>query len=72
MTGTLKALLAHRGEMARLIAAHDWSASLGPVQDWPASLTTTVGLMIHSPVPMVMLWGDDGVMIYNDAYSVFA
>src|SRR5690606_9550337 len=24
------------------------------------------------PVPMVMLWGELGVMIYNDAYSVFA
>jgi hypothetical protein len=23
-------------------------------------------------VPIVTLWGDDGVMIYNDAYSVFA
>jgi len=25
-----------------------------------------------SPVPIVMLWGDDGYMIYNDAYSNFA
>uniref|UniRef100_UPI001954DD1C hypothetical protein n=1 Tax=Klebsiella pneumoniae TaxID=573 RepID=UPI001954DD1C len=23
-------------------------------------------------LPMVLLWGADGVMIYNDAYSVFA
>jgi PAS domain S-box-containing protein len=27
---------------------------------------------VRSPVPMVLLWGADGVMIYNDAYSVFA
>ena len=27
---------------------------------------------MRSPVPIVMLWGEDGVMIYNDAYSVFA
>ncbi|MET0272538.1 MAG: PAS domain-containing protein [Phenylobacterium sp.] len=60
------------GEMAGRIAAHDWSASLGPVADWPASLKTTVGLMVYSPVPLVLLWGEDGVMIYNDAYSVFA
>ena len=25
-----------------------------------------------SPVPIVLLWGPDGIMIYNDAYSVFA
>ena len=23
-------------------------------------------------MPIVLLWGDDGIMIYNDAYSVFA
>ncbi|MES2471554.1 MAG: PAS domain-containing protein, partial [Pseudomonadota bacterium] len=60
------------GEMARFIAAHDWSGSLGPVANWPGSLKTTVGLMLHSPVPLVLLWGTDGIMIYNDAYSVFA
>jgi len=60
------------GEMARLIAAHDWTSTLGPIRDWPTSLRTTVGLILHSPVPMVLLWGEDGVMIYNDAYSGFA
>jgi signal transduction histidine kinase len=58
--------------MARLIATHDWSGSLGVLADWPESLKTAVGLLIHSPVPIVLLWGEDGVMIYNDAYSVFA
>ncbi len=58
--------------MARRIAEHDWSRSLGAVSAWPESLKTTVGLLIHSPVPIVLLWGEDGVMIYNDAYSVFA
>ena len=28
--------------------------------------------MLRSPVSLVMLWGSDGIMIYNDAYSVFA
>src|ERR687889_2832832 len=27
---------------------------------------------LGTPVPVVTLWGEDGVMIYNDAYSVFA
>ncbi len=64
--------LVGRGEMADLIRAHDWSASLGPIPDWPGSLRTTVGLLLHSPVPIVLLWGVDGIMIYNDAYSIFA
>ncbi len=60
------------GEMAALIRAHDWSASLGAIESWPLSLKTTVGTVLHSPVPIVLLWGEDGIMIYNDAYSLFA
>lgn len=61
------------GELAGLIAERDWSeTSLGPIERWPEAVKTTVALILQSPVPMVTLWGDDGVMIYNDAYSVFA
>ncbi|MBP2299714.1 hybrid sensor histidine kinase/response regulator [Azospirillum picis] len=59
--------------MSRLIAAFDWSSTpLGPADRWPHTLRTTVGIILRSPVPIVTLWGEDGVMIYNDAYSVFA
>jgi hypothetical protein len=59
-------------EMGRLIRARDWAGSLGPIEDWPASLKTSVGLMLRSPVPLVLLWGPDGIMLYNDAYGGFA
>jgi len=29
-------------------------------------------MLLRSPVPLVLLWGEDGIMIYNDAYSMFA
>lgn len=62
-----------KGEMAERIRAFDWShTELGPLADWPASLCSTVQLMMASPLPMVMLWGNAGYMIYNDAYSEFA
>jgi PAS domain S-box-containing protein len=65
--------LAHKGELAGLIASFDWSmAPLGCPGAWPQSLRTTVALILQSPVPIVTLWGEDGIMIYNDAYSVFA
>ena len=61
------------GETGALIAAHDWSSTpLGPIEQWPPSLNTMLGFLLRSPVPMVMLWGEEGVMLYNDAYSVFA
>ena len=61
------------GEMGALIRQFDWSrTSLGPIDGWPQSLKTTVETLLLSPVPIVLLWGRDGVMIYNDAYSLFA
>jgi PAS domain S-box-containing protein len=62
-----------KGEMAERICAFDWRhTELGPLGNWPASLCSTVQLMLASPLPMVMLWGHAGYMIYNDAYSKFA
>lgn len=61
------------GENGALIRALDWSnTGLGPIPEWPESLKTTVSVLLRSPVPIVLLWGSDGIMIYNDAYSVFA
>ena len=65
--------LAGGGELAQRIARHDWAATpIGPIESWPQSLTGILGFMLRSPVPLVLLWGEHGVMIYNDAYSVFA
>lgn len=62
-----------KGEMAERIRAFDWSPTeLGALAEWPVSLCNTVQLMLASPLPMVMLWGHAGYMIYNDAYSEFA
>ncbi|HEY1942370.1 MAG TPA: PAS domain S-box protein [Roseiarcus sp.] len=56
-----------------MIRSRDWSATpLGPIGAWPQSLTTSLGFLLHSPIPIVMLWGEEGIMLYNDAYSVFA
>ena len=61
------------GELGALIRARDWSDTpLGPISGWPQSLRTTVGMLLRAPVPIVLLWGVDGIMLYNDAYSVFA
>lgn len=61
------------GEMAQRIRTFDWSSTdLGPLDQWSTSLACTVQMMLASPVPMVMLWGRAGYMIYNDSYSAFA
>lgn len=61
------------GELGALIRAFDWGPTgLGPLEAWPQSLRTATGMLLLSPVPIVLLWGEKGIMIYNDAYSVFA
>ncbi|WP_242199454.1 MULTISPECIES: ATP-binding protein [unclassified Pseudomonas] len=61
------------GEMAQRIRAFDWSTTdLGPIHAWPKSLVSAVQMLLASPMPMVMLWGRPGYMIYNDSYSIFA
>ncbi|PWK69934.1 PAS domain-containing protein [Aminobacter sp. AP02] len=67
------AFLSGGGEVGQLIGALEWErTSLGPIQKWSQGLKSTISLILRSPVPIVTLWGEDGVMIYNDAYSVFA
>jgi PAS domain S-box-containing protein len=60
-------------ETASLIRDYDWrDTALGPIESWPQSLRAIVAMIINSPVPMVLLWGPQGHMIYNDGYSRFA
>lgn len=61
------------GELADMVRRFDWNATpLGPIQTWPQALRSAVNLVLGSPTAIVMLWGEEGVMIYNDAYSQFA
>lgn len=61
------------GECGQLIRAFDWSAtSIGPISGWPQWLRTSVDICLRAPIAIVMLFGDDGVLIYNDAYATFA
>ncbi len=65
--------LAGGGEMANRIAGLDWeSVGLPPLSEWPSHMQTATALMLRCSVPMVMLWGENGVMIYNNAYAEFS
>ena len=57
------------GEMGALMRAKDWSAtSLGDVSTWPQSLRTAVGMMLPSRAQIVLFWGPEFLVLYNDAY----
>ncbi|MEZ0539006.1 PAS domain S-box protein [Fibrella arboris] len=62
------AFLEGGGEMGALTRAHNWAETpLGPPDQWPLSLRTTVGLVLHSAFPMTLLWGTNLTCFYNDA-----
>lgn len=57
------------GEMGELTRSFDWSqTALGNPDQWPHSLKTTLGILLHSAFPMFLFWGDDLICFYNDAY----
>jgi signal transduction histidine kinase len=61
--------LALRGEVGALIGSRDWSKTrLGPLETWPSSLKTMIGVMLSSRFPMMLGWGPDLLQFYNDAY----
>lgn len=57
------------GECGALVRAFDWSKTcLGPMPSWPQSLRTSVSTMLRSPYPIILFWGRDLVMLYNDPF----
>ena len=55
--------------MGELMRSTDWSKTkLGPVDRWPKSLQTMLGVLLGSRFPMLLWWGPDLLHLYNDAY----
>jgi len=58
------------GPLGALIARHDWASTpLGPLSAWPASLKMATAMLLRAPLPMALMWGEDGVLVYNDGYA---
>lgn len=71
-TGTIGLSLGD-GEAARLIAGLDWGATpLGPIAGWSSSLRYVTAMIVRSTRPIMVLWGEQGIMIYNDAFARIA
>jgi PAS domain-containing protein len=64
-------LFAGTGEVPALLRETDWARTpFGPVGQWPGSLRTVIRIVLDSPLAMCLLWGQDQVQLYNDAYRV--
>src|SRR5436190_13462272 len=55
--------------MRALARAVDWSRTLvGPVEQWPQSLRTTLSILFEARFPMLVCWGPDFIQFYNDPF----
>ncbi|WP_332875741.1 PAS domain-containing protein [Massilia sp. S19_KUP03_FR1] len=57
--------------VAAEILAHDWARSaFGPLEVWPRWQKAALAMVMRSPTPMALLFGADGLLLYNDGYRV--
>ncbi len=50
------------------VAGASHTQPLGTIANWPSSLKTAVSICLNSCFPMVVWWGTDFRLIYNDAF----
>ncbi|GAB3400090.1 ATP-binding protein [Massilia agilis] len=56
-------------ETAGLIRAMDWAGTaLGPMDQWPQSLRTSLSICLACRFPILLWWGPERIMLYNDEY----
>src|SRR6185295_10268219 len=61
--------LAGGGEMGARIRSTNWSSTpLGPPEQWPQSLRSTVSMLLPSKAQIALFWGPEFAVLYNDAY----
>ena len=57
----------------RTAVSFDWSgSSLGEPARWPAPLRVAADLLLNSPVPGLLVWGRETILVFNDAYAALA
>jgi PAS domain S-box-containing protein len=62
-------IVAGGGEMGRVMRSLDWSQTpLDVVEKWSPSLRIALSICLNSRFPMVIWWGKELVLLYNDAW----
>ncbi|KAG0338067.1 hypothetical protein BG004_007378 [Podila humilis] len=52
-----------------LVNSKDWrTTGLGPRSSWPPELSMLLPVLMRSASPLAVYWGDQGYLIYNDAW----
>ena len=66
---TLDEVFVGDASLGALMREVDWAKTpLGPVESWPQSLRTSLSICLSSRIPIVIFWGSDLALLYNQAY----
>ncbi|WP_229429013.1 response regulator [Massilia sp. ST3] len=58
---------------ARSAASYDWSASaVGDSAHWPLPLRVTADVLMNAPLPGLLVWGRQMVLLFNESYGLLA
>ncbi|MFC4067938.1 SpoIIE family protein phosphatase [Actinoplanes subglobosus] len=58
------------GEMGARMSSLDWAGTpLGDPSSWPPELVDAVATMLASRAQIIVFWGPEYVVLYNDAYA---
>ncbi|MEK6346702.1 MAG: ATP-binding protein [Burkholderia sp.] len=69
---TILEVQSQRSEMSRRVEQFDWATTpLGDPEQWPQNLRTSLSLCLSSRFPILLFWGDEFRMLYNDPYIPF-
>jgi hypothetical protein len=59
-----------RTDLQRSVLEHDWATTpLGAEELWSPTLRTAASTVLNTRFAMLLMWGPDLVMVYNDAYA---
>jgi signal transduction histidine kinase/ActR/RegA family two-component response regulator len=62
--------LAGGGDMGERIRNFPWAGTaLGPPEDWPSGLRTSLRILLTTQHPVFIFWGAELLCFYNDSYS---
>jgi CheY-like chemotaxis protein len=65
--------MAAPGALPRSVPDYDWSGTrLGEPAGWPLPLRVAADLLLNSPVPALLAWGEGPLVVFNEAYGAMA
>src|SRR6185503_18135746 len=68
-SSTPAAVLSGGGELGDRMRSLDWATTpLGALEQWPQSLRSVASMLLPSKAQIILFWGPEFVVLYNDAY----